>query len=430
MNINDISKINSNLPTSDKIDDLSDYILVLKGVYKQALFNKNEIDNLYSNLYIDRRFLRNVGLGNTVSTYVNWTHLHAESGYSIWKYTPSNYSYCSLNQLYFDDKLVENRGEANSELATTFDKVYLYNGDSGAEYIDNTTEAGTEGGTEFELMDSTSDYLYLGSDSTFKGVKFEFHTRGSNYNLVIEYYNDSSGTGWQQLTANDNNLSDNTSNFISDGKISWDIPSDWTTTSVNGVSKYWIRISTSTTPVTTAKAYYVIPGDSVIGLLALSSSQVTNEDWAWCSYNGSIYVTIRNTGQTAYEGNYYITSSSSDTNLKNFFVYNHQYTLDYQSSTYDAVNIVTNDSGITSDDGIILIDASSNSVTVTLPSASGLEGKQFIIKVLTIGSGLTASVDCQSGETIDGNSSYNFTSDYEAIKIISDGTNWYIIGKV
>ena len=426
MSLDDIKKLNQNLPNSDKIEELNDFIITLKGVYEEAKFDKNELDHLYNLLALDRKFKRNVGIGNTTSTYTNWSHIHAETGYSIWKYTPTNYKYNSLNKLYLDDKVLENRGEADSETATTFDAVYLYNGDSGAGYTDNTTEAGTEGGTAFDLMNSTNDYLYLGLDSTFKSVKFEFQTRGSNYTLKVEYYG---ASGWTELTANDNNLSDNTSNFESDGRISWNIPSDWATTSVNDTTKYWIRISTTTDPVTTAKAYYIIPGNSVIGLLALSSSQISDEEWAWCSYNNSIYVTIRNTGNAAYEGDYFITSSSSDTNLKNYFVYNHQFTADYEDNSYNPVNQIWTDYTVENDDGVVLIDASLNSVTVTLPSASENKGKRLILKALTIGSGYTITVETQSGETIDGSATYNLSSDYSFIEIVSSGSDWLIIGK-
>ena len=421
-----VYKLNQNNTTTKKIELLNDMIIETDGKITSAKFDKNELDQLFNDLGLNRKYKRNVGIGNTESTYTRWTHIKAEDGYSIWKYTPDDYTYDSNNKLYFDGKVLENRGEADSESATAFDLVYLYDGST---YTDNTSEASTEGGTEFDLMSSTSDYLYLGLSTTFKGVKFEFQTRGSNYTLKVEYYG---ASGWTQLTANDNDLEDNTSNFESDGRISWDLPSDWTTTDVNGQTKYWIRISTTSTPVTTAKAYYIIPGNSVIGLLALSSSQFLNEEWAWCGYGGSIYVTIRNTGDSAYEGNYYITSSSSDTNKKNFFVYNHQYTADYKDSTYSsAFNITTKtaDYTITNNDRIILVDASSNSVNITLPSASGYKGRLFTIKVLTIGGGYSATVTAQSGETIDGSNTYSFSSDYDFITVASDNSNWYIIAK-
>ena len=322
-----IYKVNRELSAADKIDLLNQMILELNGKVEQGKFDKNELDYLFGLSGYTRAYSRDVLLGNTISDYTDWTHVKQETGYSIWKIAPTSYSYNSVNKVYFDDILVENRGSADSESATSFDYVFLYNGDSGSGFVDNTTEAATETGTEFEVMDSSNDYLYVGEASTFLGIKFEWATRGSGYALKVEYWN---GSAWTELTANDNNLADDTSNFESDGRISWDDPGDWATTSVNSQTKYWIRISTTEEPTTTAEAYYIIPGNSVIALLALSSTEFLNEEWAWCYYNSNIYVTIRNTGQSAYEGDYYITSSSSAANLQNFFVFNHAYKSDYE----------------------------------------------------------------------------------------------------
>jgi len=185
-------------------------------------------------------------------------------------------------------------------------------------------------------MDAIGEYLYFGSTATFKGVKFEFNTRGSNYTNLLEIYHTSAG--WVGLTVDVDSYDDNTSDFESNGNIAWDLDgsgSGWAQTAINSHTKYWARIKTTTTPVTAAKVNYLIPASSVIGLLALSSSEIENETWTWCTYNINIYVTIRNTGAAAYEGNYYVTSSSSTTNLQNFFIYNHTYKLDHLNSGSD-----------------------------------------------------------------------------------------------
>ena len=329
-----IYKINESLSTTQKLSLLNDMIIEINGKVEQAKFDKVELDQIFSDLgsgTIVRKYLRNQSLGHTLATYTGWSHIHAESGYSIWKYTPSHYIYNVLNQFYFDDKLLENRGEANSEIDSTFSSVFLYNGDSGTGYTNNTTEAGTEDGTTFEIMDSTTDYLYIGLSSTFGGVSFEFSTRGSNYTLYPEYWN---GTVWTDLDISAATYVDDTSNFESDGRIYWDIPSNWAATTINSASRYWVRFSTTTTPVTTATCYIITPANSVISLLKLSNSEILNEDWAWCSYSSSIYVTIRNAGASAYEGNYYITSSSTSINKQNFFISNHEYSGDFEDTSY------------------------------------------------------------------------------------------------
>lgn len=336
----EIRRISTNLTTTEKIEQLNEMIMELAGLVGQGKFDINELDQIYDDLNFDRKYLRNVSLGHTTGTYSNWSHVKAETGYSIWKIAPSNYSYNILNQLYFDNITLTNKGEATGETATSFDSVQLYDGVSA--YTNLTTEAGTEGGTEFDINADTGDYLYIGHASQFLGVKFEFETRGSGYTLEFEYWD---GSAWSDLTASGNSLTDNTSNFESDGLISFTAPGDWATTTVNAVaSKYWIRIKTSSTPVTVASAYFIIPGNTVVGLLALSSDQIFAGEWAWCSYSGSVYVTIRNAGSTVYEGDYFLTSSSSTINKQNFFIYNHEFKLDYVDSTY--VNSFTSNSAL------------------------------------------------------------------------------------
>ena len=330
-----INRLNTNLTLEAKIKALNDMILELNGMVAQGKFDKNENIAIITDMSLDTKFYRDEGLGNTIATYSGWSHQFAKTGYSIWKYSPTNYSYNEVNQVFMNNKILVNMGEATSVSATAFDKVELYNGDSGSGYTDNTTEAATSGGTEFELMDSTTDYLYIGDVSTFNGIKLEFATRGSNYTLVFEYYNGDSGEGWTEFTP-----TDNTSGFISDGNIIWtdaDVDS-WGAVSIDGTSHFWIRISTTTLPVTTAEAYWIIPASSVQGLLALSSTQIFNEEWAWCSNGTDIYVTIRSAGASSYEGDYFIASASTTANKQNFFITNNPFTADYLDSTYSAAS--------------------------------------------------------------------------------------------
>jgi len=330
----EIYKVNNSLPVTTKISLLNDMILALAGKIAQSNFDLNEIDALYSSLGLSRKFLRNQELGHSLDTYGDFTHYKSESGYSIWKIQPSNYLYDDLNEVYFDNKVLTNMKEATAE-TSSFDKVFLNDGESGGSFIDNTTEASSPEGTSFDLMNSTTDYLYLGLSTTFLGAKFEFATRGMGYNLVMEYYSSESGN-WKELTSNLNNLEDNTNDFASDGLIKWDLPLDWATTEINSQTKYWVRISTIDVPTTVAKAYYIVPGNSVESLLALSSSEILAETWKWCYYNGYIYLTVKNTGQPSYEGSAYITSSSSATNKQNYFAYNHAYKSNYMSSLWES----------------------------------------------------------------------------------------------
>lgn len=329
-----INRVNPNTDPTEKIRQLNEMIIELSGKIEQAKFNKVELDAVYSilsgsGLNHGRKYLRNQSLGNTTGTYSGWTHIKAFAGYSIWKYIPTHYLYDSLNQVYLDNQLLVNMGQATAESATTFDKVFLYNGST---YTDDTTEAGTDNGTQFALMADTSSYLYLGHATTFSGFSFAFQTRGSGYTLDFQYWN---GSAWTDLTYSGNTFVDHTSNFESDGLVNYSIPADWATTTVNAVTtKYWIRIKTTATPVTIAYAYSVRPGNSVVDLLTMDSSDIIAGNWEWCTYSSAVYVTLRNSGGATKEGDYFITSSSSVNNLKNFFIYNHVISSDYHDSTF------------------------------------------------------------------------------------------------
>lgn len=336
-----IERIDENNIINEKVRLLNNMIMELNGLIQKARFDKNELDNLYDQLSqsgfaLDRKFLRNQNLGHTLATYTGWSHLHAESGYSIWKYSPTNYVYNANNQLYLDNAILTNMGQASAESATSFDYVFLYDSDAsgGAIYVDDTTEAGTEVGASFYLMSISTDYLYFGSASKFGAIKFEFDTKGAGYTNYYQYYN---GTTWVTITSTTDSLVDNTSDFESDGLVTFSQPDAWVQSGVDGNTAYWIRVYSSTTPTTIAQAFYSIPGNTVPGLLALSSSEIFAETWKWCTYGSTVYITIRNTGNSSYEGDYYIASSSSATNLQNYWIYNHTISADYCDNTYSGV---------------------------------------------------------------------------------------------
>ena len=420
-----IKRVDNDLPASTKIKQLNDMILELNGKVQQGKFDKNEIDQIYDAIPSSRKFKREQGVGNTDSTYSNWSHLKAEDGYSIWKYTVSDYTYNSLNKLYMDGEALTLKEEALSESATTFDLVYLYDG-ALTTYTDDTTEAGTEGGTAFDVMNATNDYLYVGLSTKFNGIKFEWQTRGSNYGLKVEYYN---GSTWVTMTANAHGLDDDTNSFGGNGSLSWDSTkvTTWAQNAVNSQTKYWIRISSTTLPVTVAKAYYIIPANNVVGLLALSSTQIQDEEWAWTSLGTAIYVTVRNAGNSNYEGSYYITSSSSASNKQNFFQYNEPFTMDYQWLSYTAVKEVIADYSVLNTDGIMLCYLDTTNITLTLPAAHGNDGVEFVIKKIDA-SAYTVTIATESGETIDGAGTKVLRVQHEFVRIISDNGNWRLIG--
>ena len=93
------------------------------------------------------------------------------------------------------------------------------------------------------------------------------------------------------------------------------------------------------------------------------------------------------------------------------------------SAVTSTVNIVTKTGAytLTSDDVVVLANGT---FTLTLPTAVGISGKMYDIK--NIGTG-TVTVDGDGTETIDDGLTAVMSVRYEAITIISDGSNWNII---
>ena len=66
------------------------------------------------------------------------------------------------------------------------------------------------------------------------------------------------------------------------------------------------------------------------------------------------------------------------------------------------------------------VNTGSGNITVTLPSASSAISKRFIIKKITSDVNVV-----QFSGTVEGVTPGNLTTQYQQIRIYSDGTNWY-----
>lgn len=89
------------------------------------------------------------------------------------------------------------------------------------------------------------------------------------------------------------------------------------------------------------------------------------------------------------------------------------------------VTTITSDTTLTSSEVVVLCDAASGEITVTLPPASSSEGKQYYLKKID-SSANKVIVDGNASETIDDGLTAELTSQYEAIEIVCDGANWNI----
>lgn len=99
-----------------------------------------------------------------------------------------------------------------------------------------------------------------------------------------------------------------------------------------------------------------------------------------------------------------------------------------------AKNVTTVSSGthnLAATDEIILVDISTNNVTIQLPTASSREGQIIIVKVIEYGEGPNVYVMPYGTETIEGGTlEYEASgSNYDYITLVCDGSDgWWIIG--
>lgn len=91
--------------------------------------------------------------------------------------------------------------------------------------------------------------------------------------------------------------------------------------------------------------------------------------------------------------------------------------------TREIVRIATVSSDYTAlpDDDLILV---SETATITLPSAAGIEGR---IIVKNIGSGAIVTIASPGDETIDGDDAHIITVQYNSLPFVSNGTNWFVV---
>lgn len=81
------------------------------------------------------------------------------------------------------------------------------------------------------------------------------------------------------------------------------------------------------------------------------------------------------------------------------------------------------------EDGIILGNATGGAITVTLPSAGGDVMDRYIFKKTDI-SGNAVTVARAGSDTIDGAISAVLASQYDSATLMTDGSNWHVVGKV
>jgi len=87
---------------------------------------------------------------------------------------------------------------------------------------------------------------------------------------------------------------------------------------------------------------------------------------------------------------------------------------------------VTGDITIPVNAGVVLVDASSGPVTVTLPSATLAARKEYHVKKID-SSGNAVTIATSGSETIDDGATAVIANQYESVRLYSDNSNFHVI---
>jgi hypothetical protein len=77
---------------------------------------------------------------------------------------------------------------------------------------------------------------------------------------------------------------------------------------------------------------------------------------------------------------------------------------------------------------VVLVTAGTTGVTITLPTAIGIQGVAYYIKKIDSAAGVV-TINTSSAQTMDGNPSYTLLNQYQFIVLVSDNSNWHIISR-
>lgn len=93
-----------------------------------------------------------------------------------------------------------------------------------------------------------------------------------------------------------------------------------------------------------------------------------------------------------------------------------------------ATSIVAKKSNYTATeaDAVILGDATAGSLQINLPTAVGIAGRQYVIKKVDRSSN-SVRVMAGNNQTIDGNSAVGLSVPFQVLRVVSDGSNWFLL---
>lgn len=90
------------------------------------------------------------------------------------------------------------------------------------------------------------------------------------------------------------------------------------------------------------------------------------------------------------------------------------------------VTTITTSTTLTTLQTVVLCNAASGAITVTLPAASGNDGRHYHVKKID-SSGNAITIDGNGSETIDGETTQVITLQYNSLNLVCDGSGWHIL---
>ncbi len=90
------------------------------------------------------------------------------------------------------------------------------------------------------------------------------------------------------------------------------------------------------------------------------------------------------------------------------------------------VTTSTNNYTLTNANSVVLVNATS-ALTIILPTAVGVSGRQYTIKKID-GTVNGVTIDANGTQKIDGNLTYSLAIQNKYVVLVSDGSNWWIVG--
>lgn len=151
-----------------------------------------------------------------------------------------------------------------------------------------------------------------------------------------------------------------------------------------------------------------------------ASAGVANTDLFLTVVSGAAGFLTRKT--TATQLSQFITSSITSLNLTSLTANTISGKLNGFASS---VATISSSVILSTEQHVILADAASGNITLTLPNAVSSANVQFAIKKIDSTANFVI-ISASNSQTIDGISTKTITTQYEASLFVSDGANWFI----